>query len=416
MLTLSVGLVLSDCVYIYKPALLALICLAGLLFTRFYIVFVQSPGQVMQSDLDSLGYVLEYGGVDSKNYLLPQRRNRIYATADVGHGQCADEYGKKMKKTMDALASEFRIPVDTILQPDLPQEALTTERQETLLRDAVNRAAYQHHGRHVFIDGSTSTTRAPEFAVDLLTCVRPTHGIYSEKLRRWVTVNEMCAAQGLWDINFANPEAVQAMLANTKDAQDLAGNAFSPTTMQARVIASIIHSTGWESVGHVQMESSGIPGVVVSDLDVLSKATSDEGLPSASPTSKPSSTSLKRSVSSMSDCNGDFQKGSSLEVTTPPATTKRRRYVGKCKPRNAHEELPVCPAVCIGQPNLSGADCKQHVEALRAAHNKRAASKQPDGEPAKKRKYTTNGKVARDGKRGVISIYRKVELLKALGF
>ena len=86
--------------------------------------------QVMKNDLDMLGYVMEFCKVDTKNYLLPQRRNRVYATADVGNGQNACEYEKNMQKTMEALSSGILIPVDTMMDPNLPEEPLTTERQK----------------------------------------------------------------------------------------------------------------------------------------------------------------------------------------------------------------------------------------------------------------------------------------------
>ena len=360
------------------------------------------PHQVMQSDLSSMGYVVEYGGVDSKNYLLPQRRNRIYATADVDNGQCMNEYQNRMRKTMEAMSSDFIIPVDAILDPNLPKEDLTTERQESKLKEAMDRASYQCQGRHVFIDGSTSKSRAAEFSVDALTCIRPSHGIYSEKFRRWVTVREMWDAQGLWHINFDNPDAVAAMLSNTKAAQDLAGNAFSSTTMQAKVLASIVHSSGWDNIGNVCA-----PGldecVVVSEMDEVH----------STPKSSPQST-FKRSASSLSSS----EKSSGLKAPVQPELSKRRRYVGKCQPRCDSDKVaePLVSLARLSQPDLAADACKQHVEALRTGSKKRAASKQPSDEPDKKRQYTLSGKTARDGKRGVISIHRKLQLLKATRF
>lgn len=368
----------------------------------------------MRSDLEALGYMLEYGPVDSQKYLLPQRRNRIYATADVENGQSVEEYQAKMTATMDAMSSNFIIPVDSILDPDLPGEPLTTERQEHLRKDATERASDPHHGEHVFIDGSTSSSRKSEFATDVFTCIRPSHGIYSCKLGRWVTVGEMWAAQGLWANNFENPEAVDEMLKDTKAAQDLVGNAFSSTVMQAKVLASIVHSCGWESVGHGTMRQQE-QVVVVSELDSIGKG-SGLSTPQAS-----YSSSLKRSASSFSGASGSSKKPLDKRESpsvVQPETVKRRRYCGKSKPRLECEKASANSMAYLSQPGLSGDACKEHVEALRVASAgiKRAASDQQGGGPKKKKRtYKSNGKIAREGKKGVVSIYRKVELLKVPG-
>ena len=61
----------------------------------------------------------------------------------------------------------------------------------------------------------------------------------------FVTIQEMWAAQGLFKCNFENQEAVQSMWEQASKAQDLAGNAFASTCMQAKIIASLVHGQGW---------------------------------------------------------------------------------------------------------------------------------------------------------------------------
>ena len=202
----------------------------------------------MQHDLEQLGYVLEYNRVDTQDYLLPQRRNRIYATADVGNGQCAKSYHLAMQKTMDAMASDTQMNFNTFFDTSLPADELTTDRQQTKLKEALEAACLHSQTNNVFIDGSTSNSRSPEYAINVLTCVRPSHQIYSQKLQRWVTITEMWNAQGLFAANFANPQAVHEMLCRPNLAQSLAGNAFSSTVVQAKLIASMVHSNGWETI------------------------------------------------------------------------------------------------------------------------------------------------------------------------
>ena len=362
----------------------------------------------MQSDLDSLGYVLEHGAVDSQCFLLPQRRNRIYATADLSNGQCASEYGKNMQKSMDAMSSDIIIPVDSILDASLPQQELTTERQQAKLQEALDATSMKRcHDKHLFIDGSTSMSRPSEHALGVLTCIRPSHGIYSEKLRRWVTVSEMWAAQGLWAINFGNPAAVDSLLSDqVKDAHDLVGNAFSGTVVQAKVLASIVHSFGWINIGHdSETTESKATCVVVSELDDCDQQTQT-----------PSCATMTRSFSSVSSSMSSSKKHMPDEPDVVQPEPKRMRYVGKCPPRLECEKLPP-EGLGLAQPDLPSSGCKQQVESLRAANadRKRSAPNQPEGEPKPKRKYETQGKTARDGKNGVISIFRKLQLLKVPG-
>lgn len=309
-------------------------------------------GQVMKNDLDGLGYVMEYCKIDTQNYLLPQRRNRVYATADVGNGQNASEYEKNMQKTMEAMSSGVRIPTDEILNHDLPEEHLTSERQMGLLQKSIEHASDRFASNNLFIDGSTSSSRIPEYSHASLTCIRPSHGIYSVKYKRWVTVQEMWNAQGLWLSNFENPQAVENMLAtNPKDAQDLCGNAFSGTAVQAKVLASMVHSMGWESIAHEKKQNyDGV--LVVSEMDTVHHSASSDSCDANSGFQTPigsKSSSLKRSLSTMSAPRSSTSSGtkdSCLRPTLNPGTpaekiehdvdpeatnAKRRRYRGKNK-------------------------------------------------------------------------------------
>lgn len=300
------------------------------------------PGQVMQNDLDTLGYVLEHGRVDSKHFLLPQRRNRVYATADVGNGQCASMYKYNMEKTMQAMSSDSTIPIDAILDSSLPREELSTERQALKLKEAMESASKLGHGKHVFFDGSTSSSRPAEFAVDTLTCIRPTHGIYCESHSRWVTVEEMWKAQGLWATNFNNPDAVTKFLTLAKDAHDMVGNAFSSTVAQAKVIASMIHSTGWENIKGIEVYQPQSGTVVVSELDHFCEGLRDEYQDNTSGYATPTvskASGLKRSSSSIS-CDLAATRPPPPLCDAQPIPCKRRRYTKKSNPRIPEDVLP----------------------------------------------------------------------------
>ena len=163
--------------------------------------------QVMTKDLGELGYVVEHSKIDAQDYLLPQRRNRVYALADINAGQCSQSFAQKMKATMESMASDVLLPFDSVFDTTLPHQQLEG-RQYDKLQEALEKACLQANCQNVFVDTSTSSTRECESATNVLTCVRPTHKIYSHQLQRFVTIQEMWAAQGLFKCNFENQEAV----------------------------------------------------------------------------------------------------------------------------------------------------------------------------------------------------------------
>lgn len=396
----------------------------------------------MKSDLETLGYVMEFGKVDTQDYLLPQRRNRIYATADCSNGQDASEYNKRMQETMDTLSSDFHIAFEHIFDQTLPAAQLSTERQNDKLQEALEQACLKFNSQNIFVDVSSSKSRQAEYAHGVLTCVRPSHGIFSQKLGRWVTIEEMWKAQGLFRCNFDNPAAVDEMIAGPRDkAQDLAGNAFSSTCTQAKVLATLIHSEGWKSLSSssahetvgdskpvlVHSGSSYALSTEESDAIVAHKASdtldSDEHSDSLSHedldhascdatargqnTTPPEHSShatecggVKRNIA---DCNG--QPDGQLHWTQLPV---RKRARGKTKPVDVMGQAP------SDQQLVPLEDHKAYIEVLRQKNAKRKCIKpEPDNSaPRKKRKYVPRVKVAREGKKSSISIWSKMMLIQ----
>ena len=393
--------------------------------------------QVMKHDLEALGYVLEYGKINTQDYLLPQRRNRVYATADVSTGQDGNDYSKRMKDTMEDLASDANISLDQICDLSLPPEWLSTERQNDKLRQALEHACLKSGSQNVFIDGSTSNSREAEYAVGVLTCVRPSHSIFSQKLQRWITVEEMWNAQGLFKVNMANPAAVDKMLASPKDAQDMAGNAFSSTCVQAKVLASMIHSDGWGSMSKV---SDG-----ESDQDVKLKACSSSLTLNESLELSDSLPHANAANDLVSDCDSDGTddrhahsgaklKSAADDIRSDGVKRKfdnhdqaphaqlhwsqlpvKRRAVGKTK-AIAVADVTEPTAALRDQQVVPVDDHKAQIETLRQRNAKRKNTepKQGDSAPKKKRSYVPKAKIAREGKKSVMSIWAKMELFKVL--
>ena len=207
--------------------------------------------QVMEKDLAELGYIMEWGKVDAKDLLLPQRRNRIYATADVNSGQEASLYAQAMRATMESLKSDVTFCINDILDPSICHETALTARAQKQVDAAIEQACLKGHTSDIFIDISTSSSRLPEYAIGCTTCIRPSGGIYASSLRRCLVPEELWKCQGIWVNEFANPEAARSMLEMGADAKDLCGNAFASTSCQAKLICSLVNSLGWDLIsGH----------------------------------------------------------------------------------------------------------------------------------------------------------------------
>ncbi len=78
--------------------------------------------------------------LDSQNFLVRQRRNRVYGAAIVNTGtQAEDDYQKLFSATLQSLQTHCQFSMSETFA-DLPPEELTTERQRNVLAQAVDNA------------------------------------------------------------------------------------------------------------------------------------------------------------------------------------------------------------------------------------------------------------------------------------
>ena len=129
----------------------------------------------------------------------------------------------------------------------------------------------------MFVDTSTSAAWETEYAENMLTCVRPSHPIFSVKLDRYVTVAEMFTCQGLFKHDFHNPSAIDEILKKAPgDAQDLAGNAFASTCAQAQILASLVNAISWTHIA--QGDGPAGSDSLIPDTDSLRAPSSSDSL------------------------------------------------------------------------------------------------------------------------------------------
>lgn len=204
--------------------------------------------QVVSRDFKKLGYVFQWSKVTASDYLLLQRRNRVYGIADLDFGQSSTEFSSNMAATLKSMGGTLRFNFDDVFDRTLPAVELDGQAADNV-QESLERNALKNGSSNLFVDTSTSSKWDTEYAEAMTTCIRPTHPIYSTELNRYITVAEMFQAQGLFVNDFEHPAAVESLIQHRpKEAQDLCGNAFASTSVQAQLIAGLVNGVGWKHV------------------------------------------------------------------------------------------------------------------------------------------------------------------------
>ena len=332
----------------------------------------EPPVQKVAEDMDVLGYVFEWTKVDAQNYLLRQRRNRVYGSADLNSGQDAKSYAEAMEKTMRRMESDVRFPFAEVFDETLPPEKPRNNTAQHNVDLAKQKSQIEQH-TDLYVDASNSKSRGVEAAMDVLPCIKPTHPIYSIRLERYVTVAEMFKAQGLFRDDFDNPEAVDEILRSDKDAQDLVGNAFASTCCQAKILSSLVNSHGWET------------------------------LSSSASSTQPTTLARKRpAVSTFAEPKRRCRRKTNPSDATP-----------KPAPAAASNLDRILQNMQVAEDGKKAKRPRQHQRAnLQGTSGQVTISSSP---PKKSRKQYADGKmVKRQGKKAVPSIAGKVELMREL--
>lgn len=184
---------------------------------------------IVASDMSELGYIFEFQKVDSQRYLVLKGRNRVWGSVNLRPCDTSDSehYHVSMKQTMDAFASDDHFDSAQCFEEGLPTDIPTFKNFQANLASALQKS--QLIGKdpsNIFLDCSTSSSRAekrPEMAYGVSTCVRPTHKVFMHKHGRCMTPKEHWICQGLFEDDFASPDAVKEVLNQSTLARDLAG-------------------------------------------------------------------------------------------------------------------------------------------------------------------------------------------------
>lgn len=109
-----------------------------------------------------------------------------------------------------------------------------------------------YDGNNIFLDGSSSEQKGAEFAYEVSTCVTPSHNVYSGMYGRYLLPEELLAAQAIFRCDATNEQAFDHLL-ETKSkeicstlAQDIAGNSFTGTVIQAVCLSALASTDIWQ--------------------------------------------------------------------------------------------------------------------------------------------------------------------------
>lgn len=172
--------------------------------------------------------------LDSQQFCLPQRRNRIWGIATINTGkQKRKDRGQIFKDALDQMQGSFQFPIELNFEAG-PEKALKPGRHTTL----VNRALEKSDGcKNLFVDCS-STLKFLAYGEAIAPPITPDHPYYATKLSRYLTPKDCLQAQGLWQSCF-DPQVYDEMV-RSKLGQDLAGSSFSSTVCMAATLTSFM--------------------------------------------------------------------------------------------------------------------------------------------------------------------------------
>ena len=118
----------------------------------------------VKSSFNKIGYAFEHKVLDTRNYMLPQRRNRcwMWAVGEAG-------------RTVQALASEDCFDFDGLFAmtgiSEITPHTLN-ERQERVVTAAREKFTASDHNKDIVMDAARSESRAP-CCIDAVPCIVP---------------------------------------------------------------------------------------------------------------------------------------------------------------------------------------------------------------------------------------------------
>jgi len=188
-----------------------------------------------------VGYSFDYQVLDTRQYLLPQRRNRCWMWAFRG---LENEMSVRLtKEDVIALGSEKECynfdKLFTMAKASKTAETTLLPRQNRVVAKIMQMIAPSQRQQDILIDVAKSEERAPK-CVNATSCIVPNSLPYRCKTSSILTPIQVCAVQGIFQEDF--PALLRYGTEKGNLVRDLAGNAFSTTVCMAVTICCLLHA------------------------------------------------------------------------------------------------------------------------------------------------------------------------------
>ena len=184
---------------------------------------------------EEVGYAFAYKQMDARNFLVPQRRTRVWMWAirsDVAAAPAAGE----VQTVLNALERPQPVALSKFLRPAAcdPRPRRTISCREERVLDSVvqeNRPLQRLEAEELtdlVVDVAKSADRAP-WCIGATPCVLPNSRFHWRREQRVLGVHELAALQGLWPEDFPALESWCQSDTRSQVVMDMAGNAFTST-------------------------------------------------------------------------------------------------------------------------------------------------------------------------------------------
>ena len=185
------------------------------------------------------GYVFAYKLVDARNFLVPQRRTRVWMWAIRSDVAAAPAAGDVLT-VLNALERPQSVPLGKFLKPlacNARSRQTINDREEQCLDYVVQanpplQCLRADELTDLVIDVAKSAHRAP-WCIGATPCVLPNSRLHWRRQQRVLAAHEVAALQGIWPRDFPALESWCQSDTRSRVLVDMAGNAFTSTVCAA---------------------------------------------------------------------------------------------------------------------------------------------------------------------------------------
>jgi len=227
----------------YKPSLVICENVKGLTMRTTDAQGVMQPPVIfhVKASFNKVGYAFDHAVLDSRDFFLPQRRNRCWMWAFRGcENQAAAEEATKTVRLLAEKNKPFRF-TSLFRSAGVGKRAThrLNARQKLVVRAALQKLPRSDRAKDVIVDIAKSAGRAP-VCVSAASCIVPNSMPYRVKSKTMFTPEQVNCVQGIYKEDF--PALSKFAKEKPNLTRDLAGNAFSTTVCMAVGISCLVHA------------------------------------------------------------------------------------------------------------------------------------------------------------------------------